>query len=290
MRSAKIRCRRPSCEKIDRPIANDGAGTSVRLNVLSDLHLSRGELPLPDTDADLVILAGDLGRPAEAFAWARRVDRPVLYVPGNHEFYGGEMSAVLADMRARCAGTTIRVLDRDEIVVDGVRFLGTTLWTDFMLFGDGEPRHMAMQAAQRFSHDFSRILVDDRDAIREDGQAMRAFMPEDSALLFERSARWLAERLATPHAGPTVVVTHHAPSPRSVHPRFDGSPINAAFVSQAEHLMRGDRVRLWVHGHTHDSFDYRVDGTRVVCNPRGYARDGVDENPGFDPKLIVELD
>ena len=283
MCSAKIRYRRPSCEKIDRPIANDGAGTSVRSNVLSDLHLSRGELPLPDTDADLVILAGDLGRPAEAFAWARRIDRPVLYVPGNHEFYGGEMSAVLGDMRARCTGTTIRVLDRDEIVVDGVRFLGTTLWTDFMLFGDGEPRNVAMQAAQRFSRDFSRILV-------EDGGAARLFTPEDSALLFERSARWLAERLATPHAGPTVVVTHHAPSPRSVHPRFDGSPINAAFVSQAEHLIRGDQVRLWVHGHTHDSFDYRVDGTRVVCNPRGYARDGVDENPGFDPMLIVELD
>ncbi|HRO59649.1 MAG TPA: metallophosphoesterase family protein [Burkholderiaceae bacterium] len=256
----------------------------MRLNVLSDLHLSRGELPLPDTDADLVILAGDLGRPAEAFAWARRFDRPVLYVPGNHEFYGGEMSAVLDEMRALCAGSTIRVLDRNEAIVDGVRFLGATLWTDFMLFGDGAARADAMRVAQRFSRDFSRIVVEDGE------HSTRPFTPEDSALLFERAARWLDERLAMAHTGPTVVITHHAPSPRSIHPRFAGSPINAAFVSQAEHLMGGDRVRLWVHGHTHDSFDYRVDGTRIVCNPRGYARDGVNENPAFDAKLVVEID
>ena len=254
----------------------------MRLNVLSDLHLSRGELPLPDTDADIVILAGDLARPSEAVAWARRFDRPVFYVPGNHEFYGGELAATVAELRSLCEGTTIRVLDQDEIVVDGVRFLGATLWTDFMLFGDGAPRETAMQMAQRFSRDFQRIRVGD-------AATGALFTPADSAALFEVAARWLAERLAAPHDGPTVVVTHHAPSPRSIHPRFEGSPINAAFVSQAEHLIDGDRVQLWIHGHTHDSFDYRVSGTRVVCNPRGYAKDGVDENPVFDPNLVIEI-
>ena len=89
--------------------------------------------------------------------------------------------------------------------------------------------------------------------------------------------------------GPTVVITHHAPSARSIHPRFHGSMLNASFVSNADHLAGGDRVQLWVHGHTHDSFDYHLNGTRVVCNPRGYSKGGVIENSHFDPHFIVEL-
>ena len=86
------------------------------------------------------------------------------------------------------------------------------------------------------------------------------------------------------------MVTHHAPSRKSIHPRFADSRLNACFVSDAEHLLGADRVQLWIHGHTHDSFDYRVNGTRVVCNPRGYAKGGVNENPLFDPNLMIEID
>ena len=86
-----------------------------------------------------------------------------------------------------------------------------------------------------------------------------------------------------------MVVTHHAPSPRSIHPRFEGSLLNGCFVSDLEHLMGAPRVRLWIHGHTHDSFDYTVRGTRVLCNPRGYMLQGVGENAAFDPALVVEV-
>jgi hypothetical protein len=86
-----------------------------------------------------------------------------------------------------------------------------------------------------------------------------------------------------------VVITHHAPSPKSIHPRFEGSPLNACFVSDAERLLDGRRARLWIHGHTHDSFDYEVNGTRVLCNPRGYAKDGVNENRAFDQDLRIEV-
>lgn len=86
-----------------------------------------------------------------------------------------------------------------------------------------------------------------------------------------------------------MVITHHAPSRHSIHPRFGDSLLNACFVSDAAHLLGADRVSLWIHGHTHDSFDYRVNGTRVVCNPRGYARGGVNENPLFDPDFTVEV-
>ena len=87
-----------------------------------------------------------------------------------------------------------------------------------------------------------------------------------------------------------MVVTHHAPARGSVHPRFAGSPVNPCFVSDLAETMGGERVRLWIHGHTHDSADYDVAGTRVLCNPRGYAKDGVDENPRFDPSLVVEVE
>ena len=115
------------------------------------------------------------------------------------------------------------------------------------------------------------------------------FSPEDSAALFGRHSGWLDDRLAVAHDGPTVVITHHAPSPKSIHPRFAGSLVNACFVSDAEHLVGADRAQLWIHGHTHDSFDYVVNGCRIVCNPRGYAKAGVNENPRFDPDLMVEV-
>jgi hypothetical protein len=86
-----------------------------------------------------------------------------------------------------------------------------------------------------------------------------------------------------------VVVTHHAPSRQSIHPRFAGSPLNACFVSDAERLMGVERVVLWIHGHTHDSFDYTVGGTRVLCNPRGYAKNGVNENAAFEAGLVVQV-
>lgn len=254
----------------------------MKLHLLSDLHLSLGTLAIPQTDADVVILAGDIARPREAIAWALAFAKPVLYVPGNHEFYGGSIVGTVDELKQLCAGTNVRVLDNDQVIVDCVRFLGTTLWTDFMLSGDVAKQAEAMQEGLAFMRDFSRI--------RSDKASDALFAPADSAALFNINAAWLDKRLAEPWAGPTVVITHHAPSPRSIHPRFAGSVMNACFVSDAERLIDGDRVKLWIHGHTHDSFDYVLNGTRVVCNPRGYAKDGVNENPLFNPTCQIEIE
>ena len=108
----------------------------MKLGILSDLHLSQGDLPLPGAGADMVILAGDIARPARAIAWASRIPRPVLYVPGNHEFYGSSIEGALAELKRLAAGTNVRVLDCEETLVDGVRFLGATLWTDFRIAGE----------------------------------------------------------------------------------------------------------------------------------------------------------
>ncbi len=255
----------------------------MKLHILSDLHLSLGALEPPRCDdAEVVVLAGDIARPREAVAWATRFDKPVLYVPGNHEFYGAGLDATAAELTRLCAGTQVRLLDDAEVVIEGVRFLGSTLWTDFELYADAATKAAALAQAQQSMRDFSRIRR------REGDDAV--LTPVDAAALFRRHAAWLAARLAEPHDGPTVVITHHAPSPRSIHPRFADSLLNPCFVSDAEHLLDGGRVQLWIHGHTHDSFDYRLRGTRVVCNPRGYVMGGANENARFDPRFTVDLD
>ena len=253
----------------------------MKLNILSDLHLGFGAMDWPVNDADVVVLAGDVARPREAVAWALKFDKPVLYVPGNHEFYGSSIDGALEELQRLCEGTQVQVLDNRELVVAGVRFLGTTLWTDFELFDDPQQRTAAKAEAQRLMRDFSRIRTRESSA--------EIFTPDDSVNLFRCHSAWLESRLADHHAGPTVVITHHAPSRQSIDPRFAESLLNACFVSDAAHLLDADRVSLWIHGHTHDSFDHRVNGTRVVCNPRGYARGGVNENPDFDPHFSVEV-
>lgn len=253
----------------------------MKLHVVSDLHLSVAGFELPATDADLIVLAGDIARPAEACAWAQRLGKPVIYVAGNHEFYGGSLDGTLAALRQHSANTPVHVLEEEAWVVNGVRFLGTTLWSDFAIADADGPRARAEEQALALIRDFSRI--------RADSASDRLFSPADSIALFRRSAAWLQRQLEQTFDGPTVVITHHAPSARSIHPRFAGSPLNASFVSDAEHLMGGERARLWIHGHTHDSFDYTVAGTRVLCNPRGYAKNGAVENAAFDAQLVVSV-
>jgi len=254
----------------------------MKLHILSDLHLSVHGMETPHTDADVVILAGDIARPKAAVAWAMGFDRPVIYIPGNHEFYGSSVNAVPQELKRLCAGTHIHVLDNDALQIQGIRFLGSTLWTDYRIAGDGQQRSRAMDEARAFAYDFSRVTIGEPPA-------HRILTPEDTTVLFEANTRWLDEALSRPFDGPTVVITHHAPSPQSIHPRFADSLLNGFFVSDAEWLLQGRRAQLWIHGHLHDSFDYQVDGTRVVCNPRGYAKDGVNENARFDPGFTMTL-
>lgn len=256
----------------------------MKLGVLSDLHLSMAPFVPPRSDADLIVLAGDISRPEAAMSFAKGLDRPVVYVAGNHEFYGGSLDGTVRRLKELASGSKVIVLDNEMVVLDGVRFVGSTLWTDFVSFDetrDLEVRETAARLAVKLVRDFSRIRITDG------GEAL--FSPAESAACYARNVAWIESVLDVPFAGPTVVITHHAPSLRSIHPKYEGSPLNACFVSDAEDLMGDDRVALWIHGHMHDSFDYRVRGTRVVCNPRGYRKDGVNENLRFEPGLVVEV-
>ena len=253
----------------------------MKIQIVSDLHLSLAPCDMPNVGADLLILAGDIHRPAEAMTWAKNVATPIVYVPGNHEYYGSSLAATDRLLRELSDGSNVTLLNCDEKRMGDVRVLGATLWTDFLLNGDGLEHQKTMDQAQGFTRDFTRIAADEEGA--------SPFSPVQCIALFKQHVNWLEARLAEPFDGATVVVTHFAPSVGSVAPRFAGSPLNACFVSDLEALVEKSGAALWVHGHTHDSFDYRIGATRVVANPRGYVKDGKTENAAFNPGLTVEV-
>lgn len=247
----------------------------MNLHTLSDLHTEFADFDLPDTDADVIILAGDIGVGTSGLDWLsrQRRDSPVVYVPGNHEFYHHDL--ILVDELRSRASSDVHVLDNEALVLGDVRFLGSTLWTDFGLFGE---------MGKQFSMQRARLCMNDFALIRMDG---RPFTPGDSIALHEASRSWLVEKLAEPFDGRTVVVTHHAPSARSVPPRFATDVLTPAFASNLGALLDGTRVALWIHGHMHDPVDYAVNGTRVICNPRGYP--GEPSGRFFKPGLCVAV-
>lgn len=253
----------------------------MKIALYSDLHLSVHPMDLPQTEADVVVLAGDLQRPAQAMAWARQWPQPVVYVAGNHEFYGSDLATTMALLRQEAEGSTVRVLEQEEWRHGGVRFLGCTLWSDYRLYDSPEQRAQGLAQATELLRDFSCIGVAPDFPDR--------FTPALSQWLFDQSVAWLEQRFAEPFDGPTVVVTHFAPTRASIAQRFAGSPLNACFVSDLEARILRWQPQLWLHGHVHDSFDYRVGATRVVANPRGYARGGVEENTQFAPGLLIEV-
>lgn len=264
----------------------------LTLQVMSDLHVefrSGDRHPMPRTGADVVVLAGDIHGGAKAIPWARRQfpDQEILYVAGNHEFYGGTVPSTLLDLRRMARKFSVRFLHHDAEVIGGVRFLGCTLWTDFGLFGE-ERRDAAMRASQQCISDFREIRPRRLRDAGPIGYVNPPVTPFEVRAWHLKSRAWLEHALAEPCDGPTVVVTHHLPHPRSLPEAEADDPASAAYASNLQHLF--GRMVLWIHGHAHQSSDYRLDGTRVLCNPRGYpAHTGADENRAFDPCLTVTV-
>jgi predicted phosphodiesterase len=244
----------------------------MRIQFLSDLHLEVESFAPTETGADLVVLAGDIHNGAAGIYWAgARFRVPVLYLAGNHEYYEGEFNAVQAALEMAAARTGVLLLDCTEQRFDDVRFLGCTLWTDYSLVPWSE-RPRVIEESRARNPDYALIR-----------HGKRRFAPEDAIELCARHRRWLEERLDEPFAGTTVVITHFAPHPLSIAPSYANHPANPAFVLDLDAMM--GRAALWIHGHTHTRFDYRVRGTRVVCNPRGYPGEPTDFRPGWTIEL-----
>ena len=281
----------------------------MNIQLLSDLHLEAHPhfVPEPAPGADVLVLAGDVGSYQEGsqladqdFGLARFSPlplgagwpTPVLFVPGNHEYDAQDFDEAHARLRSTCDRLGIAWLERETLVMQGVRFVGTTLWSDFDALADHEGsadlgrRLKLREKAFRAANFYLRKTGGTRDGEPFLAEAMR-----DQALLCQQ---WLAQALAVPFAGPTVAVTHFAPSLLSADPRYGLVPGTAGFCNAIDGLL--PRASLWLHGHLHAPSDYtaqgqRSDGSpwqcRVVANPLGYARKG--EQAAFQPRCVVTV-
>lgn len=266
----------------------------MNILVLSDLHLAHLSFPAVhdgeriDAQADVVVLAGDIDDGAGGFRWARETfpDKPVVMVAGNHEFYGCNWIQHLETMREAANKYDIEFLETDGIDLGGVRFLGCSLWTDFELFGV-DRKTAAIREAHASMMDYEYIKLT-RTAEFYWVKSNR-LIPALTERRHRGSVEWLEDKLnGDGDPAKTVIVTHHAPHPLSMHPRFAKDLLSASYASDLSRLM--GKAGLWIHGHMHNSVDYVVDGTRVVCNPRGYPnRNGSAENGDFDPFFLVEV-
>jgi len=248
----------------------------MRLHILSDLHLEFGHLELANVEADVVVLAGDIHVGREGRKWIRKQfgGKLVIYVLGNHEFYRNAIPELNEVLKRETDGSDIHVLENSAVEIGGVSFLGCTLWTDFQLLPDPKA---AMREADRVMSDF--FLIDN-------STEKRLLIAGDTARFHADSIVWLKSELAKRDPARTVVVTHHAPSAKSIPPYHAGSLLNAAFASGLDSLVARSRVPLWIHGHTHYNVDYSIGSTRVMSNQRGYP-DQI--SPGFNPAMVLDL-
>ncbi|AKU11646.1 Metallophosphoesterase [Azoarcus sp. CIB] len=256
----------------------------MRLYIASDIHLEFGERWMPsDLDYDVLVLAGDVHSSTKGFKLFRGwMGRWMIYVAGNHEFYGRNMPATVRQLQglgAEAERDGSFFLEKSSTVIDGVRFLGTTLWTDFELFG-ADRRSEAMDAAEGQMTDYFKIVI------LKDGPTAVLLAPSDTRRLHAYARDWLAHELARPHDGPTVVVTHHAPSMQSIAQRFRDDLVTAAYASNLEALIQEHQPALWIHGHTHVACDYNIGSTRILANPKGYPSELAT---GFRQNLIVQV-
>jgi Icc-related predicted phosphoesterase len=248
----------------------------MRIHILSDLHLESAPFQPLNVAADVIVLAGDIHTGMNGFKWIRETfpTQPVIYVLGNHEFYGQKIPKLTEEIKAVAAGSNVNVLENDRVEIGDVVFLGSTLWTDFRLNGDVV---LAEATAQTSMTDFRRIRLT---------PSYRRFRPADAWQFHMQSLKWLVTQAEEARKQTVVVVTHHAPSPQSIAPSFRDDPLNPAFASNLEAFMKESGVALWIHGHIHHRSDYTIGSTRVIANPRGYPGELV---AGFDPSFVVEL-
>jgi len=281
----------------------------MRIHLLSDLHFEfqnwRRTWCLDQVEADVHVLAGDIGVGLEGIQWALdHFTRPVIYVMGNHEFYGQRPMVKLMSMaREKTAGTHVHLLENDSVVIDGVRFLGCTLWSDFCLFGE-EKKFEMMQHAQKSMTDYHSIHVH-RKGIRHDcisiydgGQSHATgdrLTPDYVLDLHKQSIEFLErelERAPDPSMVPepwntTIVVTHHAPSPSRLPNGVAIDPVDAAYATYLEGIVQ--KSDMWLHGHTHIAREQAIGNTRVIANCRGYRDAGEHAVSGFNPLYTVTV-
>lgn len=262
----------------------------MRILLMSDLHLELSPFELPGDlpEFDVAVFAGDIWKPIKnSVTWVslQRVDKlrakPAILVPGNHEFYGHEVYLSRRNGQQAAEQLGVHLLDPGCVVIDGVRFIGATLWTDFGLLGTPE---ISKGRAHAGMNDYLAISM-------VSAKGINFLTPDDTERLHRISKKFIERELSRSFDGPTVVVTHHGPHPNSVPERYRGDALSPAFVSDLSALIEEYQPDVWVHGHDHHHHDYRVGRTRIIANPAGYThKSGGRENRRWDPRFVFEVD
>ena len=261
----------------------------MEVKVLSDLHLEFEKIDSPIYDpgtGEVLILAGDIFTVIDliedGFGFRERfltfLDKcsqgynQVFYVMGNHEFYHMQIDRAAKTLR-EWLPANITLLDDSSVYYNGVHFFGATVWADFC---SACPE--MMNTAEDRMNDYEVIM----------GPKGRELLPEDTLQKHQDSVKWFKQVLPTLR-GPVVMVTHHAPSYKSVAPEFLHTGTVGAYASDLEPIMyEHDNIVAWCHGHVHDTNDYMVNNTRVIGNPRGYVtKNGTNGN--FNPDFTFSV-
>ena len=266
----------------------------MKIQILSDLHNeflrsaglaeSRGDFNpnvwegyIPKTDADLIVLAGDIDIGCKGVKWAiqesNHLNVPMIYVAGNHEYYNREYYSTLKQMRDTSKGTNVHFLERNEIIIENIRILGATLWTDYNVVPGQDVRQVMNECE---------YALNDHRVIRMAGQGY--FSTLNARKINHESAKWLEGKLNDDTKMKTLVVTHHGPSILCQHKKYPVSAISGAFHSDLDELV--SKADCWIYGHTHSNLDTMVNGCRLISNQPGYPSEDVD---GFDSSKVVEL-
>lgn len=259
------------------------------LREVSDLHLEFGDFDLPELPTDretVLILAGDIGLADKGYTYQLFVEemaarfREVIYILGNHEFYKTSFVTAFGKIDKAFSGyDNVNIVDNQTITIDDVAFVCSTLWTNF---NNGDPN--AMNQARYEMNDYRQIRTGTPETPYH-----RKLRPEDTFIAHEKAVNFIFNAIPEQKqlGKKVVVITHHLPSYLSVLEQFKGDPLNSAYATELFDKIAEAQPDLWFHGHTHASFDYMIEQTRVVCNPRGYY--GVETNPAFDPKMLINI-
>lgn len=248
----------------------------MKIQIISDLHQEFGSTELSFDNADVVVLAGDVNLGTIGIEWIKSKipDKPVIYVLGNHEYYKGSYPKTLNKIKDAAAGTHISVLEDSYVDIEGIRFHGATLWTDFSLFGNPVQYGMLCQSK-----------MNDYIKIRRDPSYSK-LRTIDTFKIHQLSIVALKENLENSKGLRNIVVTHHAPSIQSVPELYKNDPITSAYASNLEDLIMDFQPLYWIHGHIHTPCRYKIGDTEIICNPHGY----IDEKyNGYEKELIVEV-
>ncbi|MCX4190279.1 metallophosphoesterase [Methylophaga sp. OBS3] len=251
----------------------------MNIQPLSDLHMEmiKNTFSIPATDADVIVLAGDINLGTKGVEWANteaaRLQKPIIYVAGNHEHYKEDYYTNVMAMRA-AAGDNVYFLEQEEVLLNGVRFLGATLWSDYMATG----QHDQYQNMQKVA------ILDDYRLIRFG--SLYKFRPEDALAIHKKTVSWLKVKLTDGFDGQTVVVTHHGPSLNCVHPAHGINAISSCFFSDLDDLV--EKADLWVYGHTHSNLDTKIGKCRLLSNQKEYP-EAIPSVGDFQADKVVSL-